>query len=780
MHLRPQRTAIEGPVVPRAEAAYRVEPDPSLIDLGQVIGAFQRNIWLILATTAVALGIAAYIVSKDIDQYTATAIIRLIDRNPGTGGETAVEGTGGKPAVGTVDPVLSEMMVLQGRTVLGEAVDREGFRIFHSSTMAPAGFIEDVQISVSPDSLATIQLQFDEDGVFYGPSDDSGYAAYGELIAFEGVQFVVPAPPGEKFAKLYVVPRNWAVDYLQAGLTTEPQAGTGGINVSFKSLDPWIPPRIVNSTVEVYQEVNAELARQNVRRRRAFLEEQLRTTDSLLTIAQSGLSGLRAREQSYSAAGRFTAEQSNLISVEIQQAQMLADLRLQENILNRVLQARASGESADLSSLMSMPGLASAPVISQLYGQLVTHHAEREALVAGPWAKAVSHPDVQRLDVLIRATEQKIVEAAQDHVASLRAQVNSLGSLRGRALAKMSDLPRTEVEEMNLTQNLAALQQMGDQLREQYQTVRLEEAAEGGLVEIVQLATQSVPITSSPWTRLFLGLISGLMLGGGLALVREKLDHSINRPEQIEQILLVPNLAVIPQATPYLLDSGTNGGSRSTLEPPGAEAYRVLRTNLLFAEGKLRTLVITSAAPGEGKTITAVNLAAAIARQGLKVLLMECDLRRPSLSQYFDEQNGIDLTNVILEDRAWREAIHSSGVPGLDLLLASRAVPRAGEYLAGAEMKQLIDEISQEYDMVILDTSPLLVAADATVLGAIVDGVLLVVRTTRTDREALQQAVHQLSLVGAHVVGTVLNDPEGAVGRYSNYYYDYSAEYEVQ
>jgi capsular exopolysaccharide synthesis family protein len=671
------------------------------------------------------------------------------------------------------------MLVLRGRSVLGEVVDREGFRLFHTATMAPAGFVRDVKIALAPDSLATIRLEFDGDGVVYGPDGDRRRAAYGETIAFEGARFTVSAYPRQRNATLYVVPRDWAVDYLQAGISTVPQEGTGGINVAFKSLDPMIPPRVVNTTVNVYQEVNAELARQNVRRRRVFLEEQLRTTDSLLTIAQANLSGLRAREQSYSAEGRFMAEQSNLMSVEIQQAQMQADLRLQESILNRVLQARASGQSADLSPLMSMPGLASAPVVSQLYSQLVTHHAEREAMLAGPWAKALSHPDVQRLDVLIRATEQKIIEAAQDHVASLRAQVGSLGSLRGRALAKMSDLPRTEVEEMNLTQNLAALQQMGDQLRDQYQAVRLEEAAEGGLVEIVQLATQSVPMSASPWNRLFLGLIAGLMLGGGMAIVREKLDHSINRPEQIEEFLLVPNLAVIPQATPYLLDSGTNGGGRSPTEPPGAEAYRVLRTNLLFAEGKLRTLVITSAAPGEGKTMTAVNLAAAIARQGLHVLLMECDLRRPSLSRYFEGQDGIDLTNVILEDRAWREAIHSSGVPGLDLLLASRSVPRAGEYLAGAEMKQLIDEIAEEYDMVILDTSPLLVAADATVLGAIVDGVLLVVRTTRTDRKALQQAVHQLSLVGAHVVGTVLNDPEGAVGKYSNYYYDYSTEYEA-
>jgi receptor protein-tyrosine kinase len=288
----------------------------------------------------------------------------------------------------------------------------------------------------------------------------------------------------------------------------------------------------------------------------------------------------------------------------------------------------------------------------------------------------------------------------------------------------------------------------------------------------------SFPITSSPWNKLLLGLIAGLMLGAGLALLREKLDHTINRPEEIENILLLPNLAVIPQAAPYLLEAGANGdGHRTPLDPPGAEAYRVLRTNLLFSQGSLKTLVVTSAAPGEGKTMTAVNLAAAVARQGLKVLLMECDLRRPSLTRYFDERSGVDLSDILLEGRAWREAIRPSGIPGLALLLASRAVPRAAEFLAGAEMKELLNQLSSQYDMVILDTSPLLVAADATILGAIADGVLLVVRTTHTDRSAIQQAVQQLSLVGANIVGTVLNDPEGAVARYGTYY-DYSAAYE--
>jgi Mrp family chromosome partitioning ATPase len=113
------------------------------------------------------------------------------------------------------------------------------------------------------------------------------------------------------------------------------------------------------------------------------------------------------------------------------------------------------------------------------------------------------------------------------------------------------------------------------------------------------------------------------------------------------------------------------------------------------------------------------------------------------------------------------------------VILAGRSIPRAAEFLGGEEMKRLLKELSAEYDIVILDTSPLLVAADATVLGAIVDGVLLVVRATRTDRGAVEQAVHQLGLVGANIVGTVLNDPEGNASRFGSYY-DYSAEYEVQ
>jgi len=776
---RPASAVVQGAREQRAEARYQIQPETEFINFGDILGALRRNLWLVVTLGAMGLAASAYLVSQEIQLYTANAVIRLVDRSSGV--TTPISTSSGSSKAVASDPIQSEILVLTGRTVLGRAVDRVGLQLFSRETRLPANFVENVEVALPPEEQGTIHLDFDEQGVSYGSGERRRRVAYGDPISYEGVTFRVPKRPGVSSSELVVRPRDTAIDVVGGLLTAFPDEATGGIQVAITSVDPKIAPRIVNAVVEVYQEVNVETARENVRRRRVFLEDQLRETDSLLMSAQADLSGLRSREQAYTAAGRFTSEQGNLISLEIRQAELRGDLQMYENFLNQIVQARATGREMNLSMLMSLPGISADPNVSSLHGQLVSYMNARDTMLTGPWARAATHPEVQRLNTLIPATEEKLIEAARNHITSIRAQIASVGGLMGRSVAKMSELPRTEVEEMYLTQNLTALQQTGDQLREQYQSARLEEAGEAGQVEIVQLATRALPQAKSPWMKLFVGLLGGLMLGCGLALVRERMDRSINRPEEIEQFLMIPNLAVIPEASTRLLESGPNGNAfRSATDPPGAEAYRVLRTNLLFSQGHLKTMVVTSATPGEGKTMTAANLAAACARQGKRVLLMECDLRRPSLTRYFKSKAEIDVSHVLTEGRPWQEAVRPSGVAGLDVMLAAKPVPQAGEILAGSEMEGLLAQLSASYDLVILDTSPLLVAADAIVLGAIVDGVLLVVRTTHTNREAVQQAVHQLSLVGAHIVGTVLNDPEGAVGRYGHYYYDYSYSYEAE
>lgn len=777
---------------PRIEVPYRVEEaDPSDgswsgPDLQQVLGALRRNIWIVLGAVVISLAAAGYLISREVRSYQASATLRLVDWNAAMVGGDATEGP---TPVGTADPILSEIMVIQSREVLGGAADSAGLRLFDAETQKPVSFVEKASVTLPPEESAEIRLEFGPREITYVSGGERGTAPYGESVEVAGARFTVPERPESERVTISIVPRTTAALYLAGGLTALPRANTSGIDVHFKSTEPTVAVRAVNEIVKVYQEKNAETARENLRRKRVFLEEQLHATDSLLMVAQGNLSGLRTRNQAYSAQDKFSAAQANLIQVEMRQAELRANLQMYESVLDRLMRARSSNDTDQWSALVALPGIASDPMVGQMHSQLLQYRNERDAMVAGPWSRAPTHPEVQRLDNLIASTEERLIGAVRSHIQSVRAQINALGGLRGHSAAQMGNLPAVEVQEMYLTQNMGALQQTADRLREQYEAVRLEEAGEAGQVEIVQLASFAVPSASGPGFKLLLGLITGLLLGGGLALLRERLDRSINRPEEIEDMLLVPNLAVIPRTATLALGPGRkkeeeNGPppkkrKRGEIDPSlGAEAYRILRTNLLFSEERdLRTLVVTSATPGEGKTTTAVNLAVAYAQQGLRVLLMECDLRRPNLQRFFEGVNGTDLSKVLLENRHWVEAVHPSGVHGLDILLSGEAFPRAAEALSSPTMKRLLDQLANEYDLVVLDSSPLLVAADAAALGAIADGVLLVVRATHTDRKTLQRAMHQLEIVGARVVGTVLNDPDGSIDRYGgSYYYNYTYE----
>ncbi|HUE76928.1 MAG TPA: Wzz/FepE/Etk N-terminal domain-containing protein, partial [Longimicrobiales bacterium] len=189
--LRPYRAAIEGhsAIRGRVDAAYRVEPDPGWIDFGDILGTLRRNAWLIAIVAAIGLGAAAYLVSKQETRYTAMAIIRLIEQRV-----DAAQTVDDVP-MGQIDPIVSELMVLTGRNVIGRAVDREGFRIYASETGAPATYIEDAEVTLDHRESGTIDLEFSEEGVSYGPPDDRRSVAYGEPIVMKGARFVVPSRP---------------------------------------------------------------------------------------------------------------------------------------------------------------------------------------------------------------------------------------------------------------------------------------------------------------------------------------------------------------------------------------------------------------------------------------------------------------------------------------------------------------------------------------------------------------------------------------------------------
>jgi capsular exopolysaccharide synthesis family protein len=209
-------------------------------------------------------------------------------------------------------------------------------------------------------------------------------------------------------------------------------------------------------------------------------------------------------------------------------------------------------------------------------------------------------------------------------------------------------------------------------------------------------------------------------------------------------------------------------------DDPASEAYRALRTNVTFVrsgEQPVRSLVVTSPGPSEGKSTTAANLAITLAQQGARTLLVDADLRRPHVHRAFNLVQEPGLSDLLVGRVQLREAVRPGVAPNLDILPAGALPPNPSELLGSEAMRRLLAELHGRYDMVVCDSPPTLPVTDATVLGAAADGVILVIRSGETEEAAAQRALEQLQRLQVRVAGTVLNGVARRRDRYYNHYY---------
>ncbi|HEY9450002.1 MAG TPA: CpsD/CapB family tyrosine-protein kinase, partial [Gemmatimonadaceae bacterium] len=211
----------------------------------------------------------------------------------------------------------------------------------------------------------------------------------------------------------------------------------------------------------------------------------------------------------------------------------------------------------------------------------------------------------------------------------------------------------------------------------------------------------------------------------------------------------------------------------------GAEAYRTLRTKLLFsrAAGTLKTIVVTSPFTQDGKSTTAANLATAFAQHGMRTLLVDCDLRRPTQHEIFRVPREPGLTELLASDGIVAGTGRRTNIEGLSLITAGALPPDPSELVGSARMRTILARFAESFDVIVIDSPPVLPVADAAILATLADGALLVVRAGSTNRKAAQLAVQQLEDVDARVLGVVLNDPKAQVPLYDQYgyasYYSY-------
>jgi capsular exopolysaccharide synthesis family protein len=294
------------------------------------------------------------------------------------------------------------------------------------------------------------------------------------------------------------------------------------------------------------------------------------------------------------------------------------------------------------------------------------------------------------------------------------------------------------------------------------------------------LIASEAPLPTAPSNKGYittglLALILGLALGIGYAFVRERLDERIGGTEDMERALGAPVIAVVPKVPGWRNRADSRVVTVSAPTSVGAEAYRAARTSLLYLakEGGLQAIAVTGPGQGEGKTTTTVNLAVTLAQSGKHVIAVSCDLRRPRMHQFLGVSNDYGLSDVLTGAIDVKRALIKTSIPGLIVMPSGHVPHNPAELLGSSTMEDLLTELRNIADIVLLDTPPSLVVADALEIAPQADGVLVVADASSTHRSAVLHLARQIERVGGSVIGAILNNVDSSNSKYAEPYGKY-------
>lgn len=348
--------------------------------------------------------------------------------------------------------------------------------------------------------------------------------------------------------------------------------------------------------------------------------------------------------------------------------------------------------------------------------------------------------------------------------------------LEGRIAALDGQIERADASEDVSSSSMLVSQRESyiGQLEGLRTSLRLAETSGATVIDAATVPTS--PFEPTPMRTGLLALVLGILVGLGVAFLRDRLDQMIRNEEGLRRATGLAVLGVIPKV-PHS-EAGAGGlVARNAPQSPATEAYRGLRTSIQFLrhDGTVNVVQVTSPKPADGKTTTATNLAIVCARAGQRVVLVDADLRRPRVHAYFGLVNSRGLTNVLLGDELDDVLVSIDGEPHLDVVCSGPIPPEPSELLSSPPVQTLLADLAKRYDLVIVDSPPVLAVADPLVLAGIVDGVVLVASAASTNLRQATDAARLLAQVDAPMLGTVLNafDP----GKGSTYEYRYSYSY---
>ena len=599
------------------------------------------------------------------------------------------------------------------------------------------------------------------------------------------------APPrpvkvtGQSATQIAGARKTTMVEEFKSGLDVQQEKESRILAVSYESGNPEMAANIVNQLINNYIDANFQERNEFTRRASGGMEQQLQEMKAKMEKSQQAL---------------IDYERQNLI-VNVGDKETINDQRLEQ--LNKDYTV-AQSDRVQKQSIYDLARANEGQVgiivqddvlqrLEEKYNDLKAAYADALSQYGPNFPKVTRFRDqlTEQQSLMESARKQAIAKVHNDYLAALSRE-NLLGDELGKEKENVSALNQRMIEHNILKREFEINQQLYESLLQRLKDATLSASLQVTNVHIIDPATPPVsPIRPNRRRNIAAGLLVGLILGITLAFVQEALDSSVRTTEEAERLVNAPALAVIPsesdgyrrkQLVPGrpLTPTGPNGVGLAVLKRPSsplAESFRSLRTSVLLSTAPRppQTLLVTSAQVGEGKTSTASNLAMSFAQRGGAVLIVDADLRRPSIARTLGLHNEKGLSSFLTGAHTLDEVlIQYERVPNLWILPAGPRPPDPAELLSSHMMEATLKDLLKRFTQIVIDSPPLLLVTDAVVLSAMVDGVILVVASGTTARGALTRAHRILENAGSRVLGMVLNKVDM---RFDTYYGSYYGPY---
>jgi exopolysaccharide transport family protein len=551
------------------------------------------------------------------------------------------------------------------------------------------------------------------------------------------------------------------------------------VDIAFEAKDPVLAARIANTIADTYIDQNLETRLNAVKDAIGWLNERIE--EERLKVDEAERKLLQYKEK-HNIITDFTSDVEKVTAEKLSQLnnQVVDAETRRVEAETRYRQALALSRKPDM--LDSIPEVLNNELIKQVKSMEIDLYKKMSELSKKYGQR---HPQIVAVQSELETLHKRKAHEVNRVIKSLKNEF-LVASAKEKSLKEALDRQKKETLSLNqkaiqysvLSREAESAKHMYSLLINRFKETSMTEDMKTGNIRIIDHAeVPKFAFKPKKKRNILLAMIVGLMMGTGLAFLLEYLDNTVNTPDDIQRYFNIPYLGPVP-AIPYAKEDNESGKAWEmvTVHQPKStpsESYRGIRTNILFssAESQPGVVLFSSAIPQEGKSLTSLNVAITMAQAGSKVVLLDCDLRRPRLHKVFGLSRDAGMTNLLVGNMEADKVFQRTDVPNLYVIPSGPIPPNPSEILGSKRMKELVAILKKKFDRVIIDSAPISAVTDASILSRIADGIVLVIRAHRTPREVVKNTLMQLENVDARIFGCILNDVNLKKKNY--YYYQY-------